>query len=94
MDENMNYEVISDDVEEAEEVVAVTKKPKRKRPALARKYDVETAFYADKGDEEPTFKCHMKGSYKIDLVRFFVLLTAFAALLSVFSLFRGDKKEK
>jgi hypothetical protein len=94
MDENMNYEVISDEVEEAEESVTVTEKPKRRRPAFARKYDVETAFYADKDDEEPTFKYHMKGSYKLDLFRLFALLTAFAALLSFLSFLQGGKRKK
>ena len=90
----MNYEVISDEVEESEQTVITEEKPKRRRPAIARKYDVETAFYADKDNEEPTFKYHMKGSYKIDLVRLFALLTAFTALLSFLSLLQGGKKKK
>ncbi|MBQ7376828.1 MAG: hypothetical protein IJW71_00710 [Clostridia bacterium] len=90
----MNYEVILDEVEEAEQPVVAEEKPKRRRPAVARRYDIETAFYADKDNEEPTFKYHMKGSYKIDLFRLFALLTAFAALFSLLSLLQGGKKKK
>lgn len=74
--------------EEIEEVVV---KPRRKRPALYKKFDIETAFFSDKEDEEPRFKYNLKGSFKLDIFR--ALAVAFAAVagLCALSLFKNKK---
>ena len=92
MEEKIMAEAVLEDVDAVDaEIDEVVIKPRRKRPALYKRFDMETAFYADKEDEEPKFKYNLKGSFKLDIFRALAVLFAAIACLSAISLFKNKK---
>lgn len=66
----------------------------KKRPVLALKYDVSTALFASKKDEEPIKKNAAKADVKIDIVAFLAVLLAFRTALALLSRAVRKKKKK
>ena len=92
MEEKTTAEEMIDEVEAIEaEIDEVVVKSRRRRPAILKRFDMETAFFADKEDEEPKFKYSLKGSFKLDIFRALAVLFAAIACLSAISLFKNKK---
>ncbi len=70
----------------------------KKRPAIALKYDVSTALYASKKDEEPLQERTASGDFKLDIVAFLAavlaLRTAFSVLKHICKKKKSKKKKK